>query len=227
MLNERAAGTPLAYGAAAGSGTSCTTLGYGRNGTKYQQGTLGQRRQGSGTINGTVPNSSALFVLGSTLANSGDFGGPLLCNNDVAGVFSAYRYDGQMTIDGAAYQPISGALKTWIDGIVAANPPPSPVTDAGADASSGGASGSSGGPGSSSSSSSGGSGTSGTPSTPTPEDGTSDPGSAAASEESSGCSVSSSTAGAGPWVFALAATIAASLRRRRRASGRRAAADGG
>lgn len=196
VLDQRAAGTPLPYGAVATSGT-CVTVGYGRNSTKYKQGTLGLRREGTAAIDGLVPGSSALNVVGANLTNRGDLGGPLICTGNAVATASATHFDGSNTVDISAYQPISGALKTWIDGIVAANPPPV-ETDAGVDeGTDGGAPRKPGG------------------SSPPPDanDATTRP-RPPFSSPSDGCSTTGRSDGAGVWLTVIVAFVVARLRRR-------------
>ncbi len=125
---------PLPYGDSATAGKSCTAVGYGRDGAQRFTGMLGARREGAVSIDGFLDRRpNILQVSGDHLSSQGDFGGPLLCSGNVVGVFSAYHYNESDIIDVNAYQATNGEMRTWIDGVVARNPPPPlPVPDAGA-----------------------------------------------------------------------------------------------
>jgi MYXO-CTERM domain-containing protein len=71
------------------------------------------------TLAGPLAGTDALSVSGANLSNTGDFGGPLLCDGNAVAIFSSFEYDGTNTIIENAYQPLSGAIKTWLDEIVA------------------------------------------------------------------------------------------------------------
>jgi Trypsin len=160
VLDQALSITPMPYGNAVAAGASCVTVGYGFDGTTVGVGTVGLRRQAAVTVSGFFDASMGLIsVAGSTgLSNFGDMGGPLLCGGNVVGISNLFHYDSANTIDQTVYQATAKAdIKSWIDGIIAANPPAGPNTiDAG---SSGGAA-SSGGTSSSGGASSGNSGNS-------------------------------------------------------------------
>ncbi len=129
---------PLAYGAGASVGQSCTIIGYGLDGAIIGQGTGGLRRRGTATIASIVSNGShpVISLHGHPqLASRGDSGGPLICNGKAEGVFSWVTWDESGFVNGNQHVGIAGNVKTWLDGVVATNaPPPPPPIDAGVDA---------------------------------------------------------------------------------------------
>lgn len=127
----------LGYGQVPSSTSTCTLVGYGTDSLTNSGGTGGVRRQGSITLSPTPSGLGYSNLLGSpgpNLANRGDSGGPVLCNGQVAGVFSVLSWDDNFVVDSNVHIGTNGVVKTWIDGIVSANapPPPSGATDAGA-----------------------------------------------------------------------------------------------
>lgn len=161
VLDQALAITPLPYGNAPVNGTSCTTLGYGANGTTQRNGQIGLQRQGTVTITNIYDATVGLINVagGPGFNNQGDSGGPLLCGGNVVGLGGLYHFNNANVIDQGMYQS-TATVKAWIDSVIAANPPPAPTVDAGAGDASTGSSSSSGGASSSSggASSSGGSG---------------------------------------------------------------------
>ncbi len=110
---------PIAYGAAVPKvGTSCRVIGYGSH--LNDSGTTLSRRKFAGTSTISSLSGDTIKVKFETaIADSGDSGGPLLCNDSVVGVVSCHT-DGDYPAHKSEYYERVSSLNTWVKTTIAA-----------------------------------------------------------------------------------------------------------